>query len=343
MLEKHLRYEEIEMLAREGVHYECAGDGLCCTDIHAIGALSDDEVFTLETIAEGTVQRLADGTSVMLMRADTGSCVFRTEQGCAIHAALGEKGKPTPCQRYPIGLTMTPLGGRVTTEHRCPCRHVGDRPLLLPDDVKSSLVDEKDELVFDQWIDGDIVWSSNETISFEDYAKREAVLLRRMAEGDPLKEVLAEDPFPSLEDVQWEKIASVLVACDGDTRLEAALRWVGHAIGALVTRAERPELERPWADAFDRASERPWTWDRPTALFADWVADKVWALRWTEQGSFARARSEFATQLAIARRIAAWLMEDGTEERLAIAEAITITDIAAHSDWWEHVQEAWPE
>ena len=341
--EMSLKFGDIAIVARPGAHYECAGDGLCCTDIHAIGALSSDEVFTLETISKGTVHEMEDGTSVMLMRADTGSCVFRTDQGCAIHAALGEKGKPSACRRYPIGLTLTPVGARITTEHRCPCRHVGDRPVLVPENERSSVVDEHDDLVFDHHLETDIEWTKGETISFAEYVERETALLKRLSDGDSMKDVLQADPFPPLEGMTWEKVATVLANSDGNTRLEAALRWVGSAIDALVSRGDRPQLERPWSDAFDKACERPWSLDKPTALFSDWVADKIWALAWAQHGSFQRARTEIATYVAIARRIAAWLMEEGTEEKRAIAEAITITDIAAHSDWWDYVQEAWPE
>ena len=343
MTEQTLNYQGVLLRARPGARYACAGDGLCCTNIHAIGSLTDEEVVTFSTIADGAVQRLEDGTAILLMAGDTGRCVFRTDEGCAVHATLGEAAKPSPCQRYPLSLTKVPGGARIGTEHRCPCRHVGDRPLLEPADVLPSLVDDDGQLLFEHGVASAVLWSADEAIDFADYAQREQERLASLAEGKSIRDLLGAEPFAPLNGFDWSRVGQTLSECDGQTRLEAALRWVGSAVAALVDRTPPVELQRPWLDAFEHAAKRPWMLTTPTALFSDWIADKIWDLRWTEQGSFQRACSEWATLLTLAKHIAARLITLGTPERLAIAEAITIVDVGAHSDWWEHVQAAWPE
>ena len=70
-----------------------------------------------------------DHDDYMLNTAADGGCVFlMADQRCSVHAQLGAEAKPDGCRRFPLGLAATPNGGRITTDHRCPCRTMGDRP-----------------------------------------------------------------------------------------------------------------------------------------------------------------------------------------------------------------------
>ena len=100
------------LLVRPGAKYTCHGDGLCCTDIHAIGALEEHDCEFLTAISEDAVTRHpTEDASVLMMQAESGACVFLGEGGCALHARLGPENKPSPCIRFPFGLTATPRGG----------------------------------------------------------------------------------------------------------------------------------------------------------------------------------------------------------------------------------------
>ena len=83
-----------------------------------------------------------DHDDYMLNTAADGGCVFlMADQRCSVHAQRGAEAKPDGCRRFPLGLVATPNGGRITTDHRCPCRTMGDRPEIRPEDVESSISD----------------------------------------------------------------------------------------------------------------------------------------------------------------------------------------------------------
>ena len=98
---------------------------------------------------------------------------------------------------------------------------------------------------------------------------------------------------------------------------------------------------RPWADAFERAAARVVEPVSPNEVFGDWLADELWSMRWTCYGSLARARTEWATRLAIARRIAGWLdVSSPKQDNISAAEAVMIVDVMGTTDPWDRVQEA---
>ncbi len=187
-------------------------------------------------------------------------------------------------------------------------------------------------------------WSQHEPLSFADYADREAGLIGALLEGSNLMTVLDAHPFPTLSGMSWSEVAGELHDFRGPTRAAHAARWFADAIAFLVDRRERSEHGRPWADSFEQAGERVVDPVSPNKVFGDWIADEVWSMRWTRFGSLARARSELATRLAIARRIAGCLdISTPKQDNIAAAEAVMIVDIIGTTDAWEKVQEAVPE
>lgn len=333
------------LLVRPGARFDCVGDGLCCSDIHAVGALTEEDCQMLAMISEDAIERLeGEDAAVLMMRSDTGRCVFWSEQGCAIHSQLGPNLKPSPCIQFPYALTATPAGGRISTQHRCTCRTLGPLPLVTVENARPCLLDPNGELKAEHAVLDEVAWSATELLTFAEYAAREAALIAALIEGSSLMAVLEAEPFPTLRDMTWSEVADELLEFGGPSRAAVACRWFGDAIGFLVDRRKRTESQRPWADAFERAGERIIDPVSPNKVFGDWLADELWSMRWTRFGSLARARTEWATRLAIARRIAGWLdIGNPKADNISAAEAVMMVDVIGTTDPWEKVQEAMTE
>jgi hypothetical protein len=310
-----------------------------------VGALSDEDCQMLAAISEAAIERHeGDDAAVMMMRSDTGRCVFWSEGGCAIHSRLGAEMKPSPCIQFPYALTATPVGGRLSTQHRCTCRTLGTPPAVSVNAARASLLDSSGELKVEHVVLDEVSWSAAESLSFAQYAEREASLLNALIEGKSLMTVLGAEPFPTLERTTWQAVADELLQLTGPSRAAVAARWFGDAIGFLIERRERTERGRPWADAFERAASRIVDAVSPNEVFGDWLADELWSMRWTRFGSLRRARAEWATRLAIARRIAGWLdISSAKQDNVSAAEAVMIVDVIGTSEPWERVQQAIPD
>jgi hypothetical protein len=210
---------------------------------------------------------------------------------------------------------------------------------LSVDAARACITTPEGELKPDHAVEEPIAWSASESVPFAEYERLEAAMIASLLEGRGLRDVLRADPFPALEAGNWTDIASGLQAFHGPSRVAAAARWFGDALGFLVDRRDRTERERPWAASFARAARRLGAPEQPNRVFGDWLADEVWALRWTPFGSLARARAELATRLAVARRIAGWLdISDPKRDNIAAAEAVMIVDVVGGTDAWEAVQ-----
>ena len=327
---------------RPGARFDCVGDGLCCSDIHAVGALTEDDCEMLSMISEHAIDRHeGEEAAVMMMRTDTGRCVFWSEEGCALHSKLGADLKPTPCIQFPYALTATPVGGRISTQHRCTCRTLGPLPPVTVESAEPCLLDADGELKAEHAVLDEVAWSPTETLSFAEYEEREAGLLAALIEGNNLKAVLQSEPFPELEGTTWAEVADELLEFQGPSRAAHASRWFADAIGFLIDRRERTETARPWADAFEKAGRRVVDPVSPNKVFGDWLADELWSMRWTHNGSLERARKEWATRLAIARRIAGWLdISTPLQDNISAAEAVMIVDVIGTTDPWERAQAA---
>jgi len=186
-----------------------------------------------------------------------------------------------------------------------------------------------------------IAWSRSESIPFVEYERRESAVIESLVDGQGLGRTLAAEPFPKLDGRAWTEVSDELRDFYGPSRVAAAARWFGDALGYLIDRREPTERDRPWAFSFDRAQRRIVTPEQPNRVFGDWLADEVWGLRWTPFGSFAKARAELATRLAVARRIAGWLdISNPTSDNVSAAEAVMIVDVIGSTDSWESVHHA---
>lgn len=330
---------------RPGAAFACRGDGLCCTDVHALGPLSGREVETLRLISpEVVVHSGAVDADVLTVGAD-GRCLFLGAQGCALHAALGPAGKPHGCARFPFGLVATPTGGRITTDHRCPCRSMGDRPAITVEAAEQALRSGGRRLQPDRRVPRQVLVRPGEALPFEAWERREQRVLARLAEGDDPAAALESAPFPELRDASWAQVAiemvdlgvEALAERGYESRFEAALGWFGEGVLALVEGEPSDRTERPWSDAFDRAEARSPEPRDPREVLADWVADDVWSLRWAARSTYAVLQAELGTRLEVARHMTRRLEEAGVRPDRAAAEAVTVAELVGTSDWWGEV------
>ncbi|HEX5658235.1 MAG TPA: hypothetical protein VFX59_13625 [Polyangiales bacterium] len=328
------------LLVREGARYTCFGDGLCCTDIHALGPVTRKEKAEVELLEPGALVRHKDlGQPVFKVDEDTHACVLRSTRGCELHARHGAEAKPAGCIRFPYGLIATPEGGRITTEHRCPCRTLGARPPLSVDDALGSLVDSIGRLSPNGRVGPRVQIADGKTLAFARYRAVEAQMIGTLLLGaDPLQ-VFDVKPFGKLEDVKWKKIVPELKEDRDGSAYGEALMWFGEALVALLDDDKLKLGERPWQASFDRAEARSPIVESYQAVLNDWLADLLWSMDWVfSTRSFHAGRRELATLYCIALTITKRLIRAKVRGDRAAAEAITIVELARQSGAWEKVQ-----
>ncbi len=275
----------------------------------------------------------------MLNTAADGGCVFlMADQRCSVHAKLGPEAKPDGCRRFPLGLAATPNGGRITTDHRCPCRTMGDRPEILPEDVESSISDGGNRPVAERRIKR-IPMSPGEERKFAEREPVEAEYFKRLRGRAALLEILDAEAFPVLHGSSWDEQVDEFIDARDGSQFGVAMAWVGDTISALQNDRIPRAPGRPWAAAFDRAQARSHKARTSREVFGDWVADEIWSLKWAEDYDFALARQELATRLTIAEDICTRLREAGTRADRAAAEAVMIVEVVGESDFWTEVKD----
>ncbi len=330
-------------LVRPGARYRCFGDGLCCSDMHAVGPLDRKAVVSLSVIApEAVYYSEAHQAHVLLTRKSDGLCVFVDDGLCRLHDVVGGELKPAPCIRFPFGLVATPRGGRITTDHRCSCRTLGDRPEVTVDAALESLREGKSRTRADHRVGDRVRIAEGREVSFDAWERLEAALLADLARGVPASEVLGVAPFPALADKTWQELADHLRTIDNSTRIEAASAWFGDAIRAHLGQRSQAR-PRPWAEAFARAEARTKNPASPGEIVNDWVADEIWGMRWTDAGSFARARADLATRVFVAEHIMGRLARRKVRPDVAAAEAVMMVEIVGSSDFWGRIVAEMPD
>jgi Fe-S-cluster containining protein len=335
-----------ELAVRPGASFTCHGDGLCCTDIHQLGPVSAREAPALEALEAGVVVRL--GGLRLLRLHDThrqGGCAFlEPDLRCRIHAAPA---RPRSCHRFPYALVRTPDGARVATDHRCPCRSLGERAPLDPEKARAALVDTSGRLSADRRVEGRIPVSGRSRIGWARYLSLEAALLGELAGASAarrVEDILGVEPFPALEGRSWEQVGIELASETRASRWGEAFRLFGRTLAWLhAPPDERPPrltfAPRLWAEAFDRA-ERRTAFDAARAddaierMYADFAADVLWALEWPLFHDLAQLRLELASRLAVARTFARALVAAGHRPDRAAAESLAMIEVVGVSPSW---------
>jgi hypothetical protein len=320
---------------RQGARFRCAGDGLCCTDLHALGPISRSEARELRQLLPGSVMHHADVDAPCMRPGQAGGCAQLKDGLCGVHARFGAAKKPVGCRRFPYGLLSTPQGGRVTTEHRCPCRTLGERPPLDVVEAEASLKDKRGRLEVDEVAPARVPLTRSQRVPFARYAAVEADMLARLLRGERAERVLNATALPRLRKRSWPAFAAELLAVDDQTRGGVAMSWFGDALLALSSGHKPPRRERPWHAAFERGAQRAQQPDARERIFNDWVADELWMMRWLAWDcAFDAARAELATRLRAARWIAARLERQRVRADQAAAEAVMMAELCACCEVW---------
>ena len=332
------------LLVRPGARFVCHADGVCCSDVHALGPISPLELVPLRRLlADPAVHEPA--VKGLAFRTAAGGCVFlREDHLCRVHAELGLSLKPATCRRYPFNLVATPQGLRVVTPHRCPCRTLGPRPLITVESVAAEIVIAGVALDPDYEVSGDLRVSRNQRVSFAAWQNIEASRLAQLAAAPDPATALQDAPWPELNSMTWQQLGERWSHANDVSSFEVAKSHMGHAIAAAHNGGSIPKIMRPWARFFDAAEQRVMNAHQlPQQMFGDWLADEIWSLQWTLFGSFARGQSDLATRLNIAQRLADAFEAQGLPCERAVAEALLVVDVVTHSELWFDVVRAMKE
>ncbi|MCU0675883.1 MAG: hypothetical protein MUE69_24195 [Myxococcota bacterium] len=324
------------LIVREGATYTCFGDGICCSDMHALGPVSREERKRLAMVHPGVTGW--DGLAkahVLATRLD-GTCPFlREDQLCALHEPMGGMLKPKSCHRFPLGVTATPVGGRVTVEHRCSCLNVGIGAPVTPQSAEPQLTVGV-RIRPSHGVGDRMRLSKRRQVSFARYVEEESKLLEALASRMPIEEALGREPFPELKEHTWAEVSELLDRGGGDSRFHLALSIYAGLLRERFLGAKPTAFERPWSIGFDRATERSEA--RPVRdVYAAWLADVVWSLFWTPHATFEQLRLDLATRYVLAKTLEARLKKRGLRADVAAGEAVLIVDLASSSERWHAV------
>lgn len=326
------------LLARPGARFECFSDGLCCSDIHALGPLSKKEARDMRALVKGSVIQQDNVDAPCMRPGADGQCAQRENGLCGVHKHHGHAAKPEGCRRFPYGLLATPEGNRVTTEHRCPCRTLGDRRPLSLEEARRSLSDAKGRLEVDHVAPGEVPIAAGELMPFGEYHVIEKDMIRRLLAGERAEDVLAAEVLPPLAEDSWPILAVGFYDMDDHSAGGIGLSWFGDALLHLHSGHTPPKRPRPWAWSFDLAIARSKKREDPEKVINDWVADELWMMRWNGWDcTFDVARSELATRLAAVRYISELIRARRVRADQAAAEAIMTAEISAASEHWSDI------
>lgn len=330
------------LLVRPGARFACFGDGTCCTGIHALGPMTRPEARRLKVLqADAVVIHPDFGEPVF--REVEGRCVYLGDGLCRLHAEHGAETKPHGCSRFPFGLTATPEGGRISTQHRCPCRTLGDRPALEIAGAEPWLGDAAGRLSPELRIPPRVGLDGRSRVSFAKYREHEARVMDAIASGVAVEKALGVRPFSKLTKPRWRKVAQAARLERDGTPYGEILLWFGEMLlEEIGERVPRTTRQRPWAHTFDRAEKRSKPGVKADDILRDWLLDVIWSMYWLEHGPFSIGRAELSTRYAIASRIVRTLKRAGVREDRAAAEALLIVEVAGESQTWADAVDAFP-
>lgn len=343
------------ILLRPNARYECHGDGTCCTTIHLLGPVTKREAKVVKRGAplarpnsKRKVVEYHEGIKDLVLSTHKHRCVFLDDHAlCRFHSAVGEEHKPEVCRRFPVGAAKTPYGMRVTLSHRCPCVSIGESSPLDEGRARSILTSQKSGRIEpDVKVGRRVAWRGEKDIRFDDYVAWETVFLDRLDGPDPqpgIEDLLGmdrPDALPPLRKRSWHDMSKRMLAWvedeDEDDGFFCTIRWA--ALELRETRHPWRAPLRPWGWTLERTAKRVTEPVSTRRIFGSWLADFLWAMSWSADGSVYRALADMTARYALANRLTDRLHKTGTRVDLAAAEAIMIVDTLGASDPWEWVQ-----
>ncbi len=319
---------------RPGARFACTGGGLCCSEVHAIGPVTTGEIAALEALRPGAT-RWHERVRLVVLATKGERCVFLRRGLCSLHTEHPEA-KPSVCRRFPFGIVATPAGGRIFTLHRCACRSLGERAPIDPGEVTRWLAGDGGALSVTARVEPRITLAGRTRMSFEAYARAEAVAIDRLANGEDPASVFGTPPaWPAAQDLPWATVGETFRRAEGaGTRFDAALAWFGAGIQlALDLPLGDAPPPRPWARDFDAHARRAAPRD-PAQVLGDWAADLLWDLRWSVTGSLARLATDLKVRHAVARSLTARWTSEGARPDRAAAEALLVVELGGETALW---------
>jgi hypothetical protein len=306
--------------------------------MHLLGPLEPRDLVTLRARGLGGDVEERERGKVELRCDAEGRCTLSEGRLCSLHARGDLDAKPSVCRRFPFALIATPLGGRIATAHRCPCRTLGERPLVSLDEASLALQDGVDGLlVCEREAPARVLLSRRTSVSFKGWVSMEASLLARLSAGEPPPLLLGAAPeLPPLRRESWHDVAARFRAGDRlPSRGAQAFAWFADGIDRALGAQISPRA-RPWRADFDIAEARAPDPEAAVEVLGDWIADLLWDLSWIEHGPFDLARASLSALFVIASAITRELIALGLREDRAAAEAVMISELAcAHALWAE--------
>ena len=329
------------LLVRPGAQYDCFGDGTCCTDIHALGPVTRVEQRAVELLEPGSLIRHKDLLAPVFRHQEHGPCVLRSSRGCELHARHGAASKPIGCSRFPFGLIATPEGGRITTEHRCPCRTMGERPPLTVEASEPWIRDSSGRLSPNGRVGPKLRLSPGKLVTFSRFRLIEEPMLAALLAGEAPLTVLGVKPLGRLRGESFRKVATDMLSERDGSAYGEAMVWFGNALTALLNDQPLALGQRPWGESFDKSEARSLNKQKPGALLNDWLADLLWSLDWVfSTSSFEAGKREMASLFVVAQVIMRRLVRARVRPDRAAAEAIMMVEVGRQSGEWERVQGA---
>lgn len=325
--------------ARPGARFTCHSDGLCCTDVHLLGPVTRTDKKRLDVVAPRSAY-YEEAVNGLSMKTALGGCAQLINGLCGIHMKHGAREKPATCWRFPFGLVATPRGGRITTEHRCPCRTMGEREPVDVESAEHSLVGNSGRVESNVFVEDKVRLSGRSHVTFAEYESIEARALAALDAGKDPKRVLDSDPYPPLRRKSWPGIADELYAQrDGTASGEAFTFFAAEISREMGVKPTDPRpAERMWKASFDRAQKRTRKPHDPKRMLADFIADQLWGCGWVIVG-YDVGRAELATRVAIAESLHRRFVREGSRTDRAMAEAIMVVELVGACPIWDDAME----
>jgi len=202
------------------------------------------------------------------------------------------------------------------------------------------------KITHDVKVDDTVLWRGDKAIDFNAYVAWETNLIEQLDGAGPqprLSHVLGMDhslQLPRLRKKSWNDFSKRMLVWVQDEDEEdgffSAIRWAALELRDSPNPWSPPM--RPWDWTLRRTAQRVVNPDSPRRIYGSWLADYIWAMAWTAEGSVYQAKANMTARYALARRIASRLNKTGTRADLAAAEAIMIVDVVGASEPWEWVQ-----
>lgn len=179
--------------------YECRHSGACCSqwtvpaEAHVVEFVRTAALRPAGATHQPFIQGGDGDSGTRIAHDHRGTCVFRVDHRCSIHATGGAKALPVACRHYPRVVLRDGRGTLVSLSHYCPTA-----ASMLFDSVRPRIVDAPDSLRIVEPIEGldardalPPLLRPDMLMDIEGYAAWETCVIRTFARGCDAAEALA--------------------------------------------------------------------------------------------------------------------------------------------------------